>query len=85
MSMEEFHALRGQREGELEEDFFSRMASILRLWLAYLVASHRRFHRRTLFSFLSFCFLCRTSFSLSLSLRVPRRVVLPAFLHALFL
>ncbi|PHJ25623.1 gle1-like protein [Cystoisospora suis] len=41
MSMEEFQALRGQREGENEESFFSRMAAILRLWLGYLVASHQ--------------------------------------------
>lgn len=49
--MEEFQALRGQREGENEESFFSRMAAVLRLWLAYLVASHRKLSLERISSF----------------------------------
>ncbi|KYF41644.1 GLE1-like protein [Toxoplasma gondii ARI] len=41
MSLEQFRSARGQREGEDEEAFFLRMASCLRLWLAFLVAAHK--------------------------------------------
>eukprot|EP00921_Rhytidocystis_pertsovi_P000068 GHVQ01000176.1.p1 GENE.GHVQ01000176.1~~GHVQ01000176.1.p1 ORF type:complete len:1009 (+),score=141.81 GHVQ01000176.1:122-3148(+) len=39
MNNEAFHLLRGQEEGELEEDFQRRMASIARVWLAFLVVN----------------------------------------------